>query len=73
MELQQGFGIHGMGQRDPFAARQLLAAHVRFGSKASFPTPSRHVRFTPNSDGHGDTPEGSLSAIRWGNRPAACG
>ncbi len=32
MELQQGFGINGMGQRDPFAARQFLAAHVRFGS-----------------------------------------
>ena len=30
MEVQQGFGINGMRQRDPFAARQFLAAHVRF-------------------------------------------
>src|SRR6516165_5342597 len=34
MELQQGFVVNGMGQRDPFAAQQLLTAHVRFGSKA---------------------------------------
>jgi hypothetical protein len=29
MKLQQGLGINGMGQRDPFAARQFLAVHVR--------------------------------------------
>jgi hypothetical protein len=34
MKLQQGFGISGMGQRDPFATQQFLAAHVRFGSLA---------------------------------------
>jgi hypothetical protein len=29
MELQQGFGINGMGQRDPFAAGQ-CPGHFRF-------------------------------------------
>jgi hypothetical protein len=39
MEFQQGFGINGMRQIDLFAARQFLAAHVRYGSKATFSTP----------------------------------
>jgi hypothetical protein len=51
MKLQQGFGISGMGQRDPFATQQFLAAHVRFGSKADIALGPRHVRFTPES-GH---------------------
>jgi hypothetical protein len=38
VELQQGFGINGMGQRDPFATQQFPAAHVRFGSKADIPS-----------------------------------
>jgi hypothetical protein len=50
-ELQQGSGIGGMGQRDPFATQQFLAADVRFGSKADIGARPRNVRFTPKS-GH---------------------
>ena len=49
MELHQEFGINGMGQRDPFAARQFLAAHVRYGSKADIAASLTNVRFTPKS------------------------
>ena len=48
-ELQQGFGINGMGQRDLFAARQFPAAHVRYGSKADIRLSPINVRFTPKS------------------------
>jgi len=51
MKLQQGFGINGMGQRDLIAARQFLAAHVRYGSKADIGAPPSDVCFTPKS-GH---------------------
>jgi hypothetical protein len=59
MELQQGFGISGMRQRDPFATRQFLAAHVRFGSKADITRDQLNVRFTPKS-GHDQARLGSL-------------
>jgi hypothetical protein len=52
MELQQGFVINGMGQRDPFAAQQFPTAHVCFGSKADIAARPHNVRFTPKS-GHG--------------------
>jgi hypothetical protein len=54
MEFQQGFGISGMRQIDLFAARQFLAAHVRYGSKASFWALWPDVRFTPQSDRDSD-------------------
>jgi hypothetical protein len=38
-----------MGQRDPFATQQFLAAHVRFGSKADIAVRPRNVCFTPES------------------------
>jgi hypothetical protein len=41
------------------ASRQILAANVRFGSKADIAMPSRGVRFTPKS-GH----EGARSACK---------
>ena len=44
------------GPRRHFAQQHFAGAKCRYGSKASFPTRSRHVRFTPNSDRHSDMP-----------------
>ena len=35
-----------------------LIGDVRYGSKASFPTPSGHVRYYPQSDRNNDWPGG---------------
>src|ERR1700756_1362654 len=59
MELQQGFGINGMGKETRFAARQFLAAHVRFGSGADIVRASADFRFAPKS-GHSPTQSGCL-------------
>ena len=43
-----------MGSRVNFAMQKSLGADVGYGSKASFPAPSRHVRSYPVSDRHSD-------------------
>ena len=40
------------------AAQQILAANVRFGSKATISAPWRDVRYYPNSDRDSELPDG---------------
>jgi hypothetical protein len=47
-----------MGFRRHFAEQQFKSADVRYGSKATHSTLSRHVRYYPQSDRNSDMPNG---------------
>jgi hypothetical protein len=49
-ELQQKLARGGTGLQSDFAEQQFNEPKCRNGSKTSFPTRSRDVRFTPESD-----------------------
>jgi hypothetical protein len=53
-----GFSTGETGFDGHFAQQQFSGAKCRYGSKATFPTPSRHVRSYPQSDRDNDLPLG---------------